>query len=74
VDAQRAYRRFFDVMVRRVISIGFVVVGTLVTLGYLPMLLDPSGSILVNGVAEHRCVKERVPSSHISGRAAQFNR
>ena len=46
------YWRFFNFMVRRVVAVGFVVAGTILCLYFLPSLVDPKGTIPVNGVPE----------------------
>lgn len=46
------YWRFFNFMVRRVMATCFVVGGSILCLYFLPSLLDPKGTIPVNGVSE----------------------
>jgi hypothetical protein len=50
VDFLPLYLRFFNFMVRRVVAIVFVIVGSLGALLSIPALFDPNGSVLVNGV------------------------
>jgi hypothetical protein len=50
---QQAYWRFFNFMVRRVVAVGFALVGSLIAISAIPALLDPNGTIPVNGVPEH---------------------
>ena len=46
------YWRFFNFMVRRVVAVCFVVGGSILCLYFLPSLLDPKGTIPVNGVPQ----------------------
>jgi hypothetical protein len=43
------YWRVFNFMVRRVVAVGFVVVGGLIAISNVPSLVDPDGTVLVNG-------------------------
>jgi hypothetical protein len=52
MDAHQAYNRFLNFMVRRVIAVLFIVVGSIVALSFLPALVTPDGSVLVNGVSQ----------------------
>jgi hypothetical protein len=47
-----AYLRGFNFVVHRVFAVACVVIGSVVSLSWVPSLLDPNGSISVNGVAE----------------------
>jgi hypothetical protein len=46
------YWRFFNFMVRRVLAVWLVFVGSIMCVYFLPSLLDPKGTIPVNGVPE----------------------
>ena len=52
MDAPPLYWRFFNFMVRRVVAVGFVVVGSLIALSGILALIDPTGTVLVNGVPQ----------------------
>jgi hypothetical protein len=52
VDLLPLYLRFFNFMVRRVVAVAFVVVGSLGALLSIPAIFIPNGSVLVNGVAQ----------------------
>jgi len=52
MDRPAFYWRFFNFMVRRVVAVGFVVVGSILCLYFLPSLIDPKGTIPVNGVPQ----------------------
>jgi phosphoribosylcarboxyaminoimidazole (NCAIR) mutase len=56
VDVQRTYTRVFNLMVRRVVAVGFVIVGLIGALSSLPALIDPNSSIPVNGVPDRDIV------------------
>ena len=43
------YYRFVNFVVRRVVAVGLVVVGSLVALSGIPALVNPDGTVLVNG-------------------------
>jgi hypothetical protein len=43
------YWRVFNFWIRRVVAVGFMVVGGLIAVSYLPSLVDPNGTVLVNG-------------------------
>jgi hypothetical protein len=47
------YWRVFNFMIRRVVAVGFMVVGVILVVTWLPSLLDPNGSIPVNGIPDH---------------------
>ena len=46
------YWRLINFLVRRVTAVGFIVVGSILVLEFLPALMDPAGTIPVNGVPE----------------------
>ena len=46
------YWRLFNFLARRVVAVGFMVVGSILCLYFLPSLIDPKGTIPVNGVPE----------------------
>lgn len=52
MELQQAYWRLFNFVVRRVIAVLFIVGGSIISLSFIPALLDPNGSILVDGVPE----------------------
>lgn len=45
--------RLANFLVRRVCAVGFIICGSIVLLAWLPALLDPNGTIPVNGRPEH---------------------
>jgi hypothetical protein len=49
MEWRRLYFRAFNFLVRRVVAVGFVVIGSIVGLSGLPALLDPSAAVLWNG-------------------------
>lgn len=46
---QQTYWRVFNFVVRRVVAVVFVIVGSIGALSSLPALFNPNGSIPVNG-------------------------
>ena len=46
------YWRLFNFLVRRVVAVGFVAVGLVLCLWFFPSLIDPNGTIPVNGVPQ----------------------
>ncbi len=52
MNRQQLYWRVFNFAVRRVFAVAAVVAGSTVSLSSLPALLDPTGTVLVNGVPE----------------------
>jgi len=52
MDISKAYWRFFNFLVRRVVGVAFIIGGSVVALSWLPALLSPHGTIPVNGVEE----------------------
>jgi len=56
MSLQSAYWRFFNFLVRRVVAVAFAAIGSIMTLVSLPSLLDPNGTVLVNGQPEHDLV------------------
>jgi hypothetical protein len=46
------YWRLFNFLARRVVAVGFMIVGSILCLYFLPSLIDPKGTIPVNGIPE----------------------
>lgn len=53
MSVQSAYWRFFNFLARRVVAVAFAVGGGIMAVLSLLSLLDPNGTIVVNGQPEH---------------------
>ena len=56
MNAQQSYWRAFNFIARRVVAPAFALVGGLGALSGVPALIDPEGTVLVNGVPDHDLV------------------
>jgi hypothetical protein len=56
MNIQRTYWRVFNFMMRRVVAVMFVIVGTIGALSSLPALFNPDGSVPLNRIPDRDIV------------------
>jgi len=52
MDSRKLYWRFFNFMARRVLAIWFMIAGTIGIITSVPPMLNPNGTVPVNGVPD----------------------